>query len=338
MDLTTEKRKMILDIIEVRLDNVKDVTKRSRLAFLITTIASCAIIMTIWNVYFSTSRNVALVHTSMENQKVLTEAPNSSTLPLPEHNRRELIKEWIKNVNVSINLLGIDIHINDFPLIGSLSLFVISFWLFFTIRRENRAIVSLLRDVKNDLEFTEENKQKGNDRWDIANLAYHGVANSLIFFTTQTNDSPLSDKDIFGGMQDKLNGFLDRFITWLTKLIRILVVIVFFFPALTIWFIIWADDYSTYNIASPFWDGNKPPAQYMDIQQPHGLAYFQQIFIENNVGIIAGILTFFICIACVIFQLRTSKALKQFEEALDGKRPWNSPIVSEETKKEDSEN
>ena len=204
MELKKAKKDMILGIIAVRLDNVKDVTRRSRLAFLITTIASCTIIITIWGVYFSTARNVALypedpLFASQQNQTTI-----NNNLPLHTFNRRELVKEWIKTTNVSIDLLGVEVNINDFPFLGSLGIFVICFWLFFTFRRENRAIVSLLRDVKNDLNFPESSKKRGDDIWDIANLAFHGVANSLIFFTTGTNDKPLAHTDILE--EKKLGG------------------------------------------------------------------------------------------------------------------------------------
>jgi hypothetical protein len=388
MEINKEKKEMLLSIIAVRLDNVNDVTRRSRLAFIVTTIASCAIIISIWGVYLSTSRNVALysgkfatqqnqIQNSQQSQPSASAAtpsqPNPIILPLHEYNRRELIKEWIKNTNVAIDFLGIEVNINDFPFIGGLGMFVTCFWLFFTFRRENRAIVSLLRDVKNDLNFPEASEKKGDDVWDIANLAFHGVANSLIFFTTGTNDKPLSNKDIFPDPQDKKPDTedkreekFDNYIAKLTKFIRSLAMILIFLPAITIFFMIGMDFYSSHYIKSPFRakkiaesGGNQTssafdkamadeyenltPNEYLKMNNIND----RQITLENVFATAAGIGTLFICTGCFIFQKRTSVSLKEFEKRLKNEtseiddenndasqQPSNNLSISETTDKE----
>ena len=56
-------------------------------------------------------------------------------------------EEWIQNQNINISLLGVHVNVDQFSLFGSATLMIISFWMLFSLRRENRAIVTLLRDV-----------------------------------------------------------------------------------------------------------------------------------------------------------------------------------------------
>ena len=72
-----DKREMLLETIEVRLDNVKDVTKRSRLAFLVVTIASCAILITMWNAYFSTVREIIIDKNISDNRTLVANMTNT---------------------------------------------------------------------------------------------------------------------------------------------------------------------------------------------------------------------------------------------------------------------
>ncbi|MFY9620227.1 MAG: hypothetical protein WAQ99_10505 [Pyrinomonadaceae bacterium] len=365
MELTKEKKEMIIKTIEVRLSGVSDATKRGRLAFLVITVASCAILITLWNAYFSYTRTMAFdkkasIATAIvpaavtaatiavnqpvlianpgsitqqrqspviENQPVLTPNPGPITqqrqLPLYEFNRRIVVDEWARNLNVSIGLLGIDINVNEFSLLGSFGLTIISVWYFFSLRRENRAIVSLLRDVTDDLNIpikSEEGKaptwniNRDDDKWDIANLAFHGVAQSLIFVNTGTDDKPMSGHNIFKrdrveGKENESVGVIDKFVVILTKVIRKLILLLIFSPAITIFLSIWADYYSL-NLISPFREESRALKDVITQEA------FRQFFWENRVALFLGGLTLAICFSCAIFQLRTAQALKDFESKL----------------------
>lgn len=330
MELTKEKKDMIIKTIEVRLNGVGDATKRARLAFLVITVASCAILITLWNAYFSYTRSMALDNkklVSESTQPVSTPSPIPITeqrqLPLHEHNRRVVVAEWARNLSVSVGLLGIDINVNELPLLGSVALTIIALWYFFSLRRENRAIVSFLRDVTDDLKIPVKSEEgntptweinRDDDKWDIANLAFHGAAQSLIFVTTGTNDKPMSGENIFrvdnqDGHHIRPVKVTDKFVMILTKLIRKLILLLVFSPAITIFLSIIADYYSL-RLVSPFREETKVLGEVMTREM------FNKFLWENSVAIIFGFLTLAICFSCAIFQLRTSQALKDFESKL----------------------
>lgn len=330
MRLTKERKEMMLKTIEVRLDGIKDASKRTSIAFLITIIASFALHIAMWNVYFSTARYIALyseIELQEKQQKLSSpekySAPADSTLPLHEFNRRELIKEWIKNTYIPINILGVSINVNDFPILGSMGLLIISYWLFFANRRENRAIISLLKDVKEDLNFPAENQKKYDDSWNIANFVFQGIKDRWISFTIISYDKPLPDTFIFGVKHNRMERVFNKFSELLTRLVRTVALTLVFIPAITIGMILWTDDYSTYHISSPFRVENIPPAEYM---VKHGYDLPPQLTIENSIGAMMGGLTLLICFACFNFQFRTARELRAFEKALDIKESTDSSV------------
>ena len=101
--------------------------------------------------------------------------------------------------------------------------------------------------------------------------------------------------------------------------------ILIFLPAFTIGFTIWADDYSTHSVISPFRavnGQNITPDASMKNNNMESNRF--QITIENGFGLASGFLTFLICIGCFIFQKRTSDALKKFEENLKNETDSNN--------------
>jgi hypothetical protein len=57
------------------------------------------------------------------------------------------LQDWAESRTVAISLLGIRVSIDDAPVLGTASLFVISLWLFLLMRRENHTVGFLLRDT-----------------------------------------------------------------------------------------------------------------------------------------------------------------------------------------------
>jgi hypothetical protein len=94
-----------------------------------------------------------------------------------------LVAEWYKNRIIQIGLLGIRLSVSDLSLIGSLTLVVITIWFFYGQRRENEALVTLLRDVHQS--------HRGTAGLAIREMVYQGVKDSLVFIRTGDTDDPL---------------------------------------------------------------------------------------------------------------------------------------------------
>ncbi len=241
---------------------------------------------------------------------------------LHEQTKRIISEEWARNQNINISLLGVHVNVDQFTLFGSVTLMCISFWMFLSVRRENRAIVTLLRDVydevgqpkggKNSKEyFTKEQLKKlKDDEWDIANLAYQGIVHNLVFIKTGQQDRPMSHKDIFGPERSGLKGFIGILVWVLTSLIRLIVYLLFFTPLAAIVFILWADSYTTTNILYPYFIN---PAEAL-IER--NLEFPSLITGEINWGKAFGVLTSLSCFACIIFQYKTENALRKFYKRL----------------------
>jgi len=231
-------------------------------------------------------------------------------IPLYEYNRRAAVAEWIENQDINIGLLGIRVNVDQFSLLGGFALMIISFWMLFSFRRENRSIVSLLRDVKNEV-HSPSKIPKEDETWDIANLAFHGIVHKLLFANTGRSDKPMSKQDIFGEKTTGFDTILNNYTAGLTKLIRGLSLALLFLPVLTVILIIITDISTTSNKLSPFSSNPTVTLILRNIEPLNG-----QIIREVLISSILGLITLLGCIACLIFQIRTTQALLEFEKNL----------------------
>lgn len=184
--------------IELRLASVKEALHRTRSVFIIMTVASAAILFTLWNASFSRERTVAFVGLqydalsknsstapgyycqTLENA-VLPIIPEPSPEPINIFGRRQETQEWYMSRSIQVGLLGIHVSVSDLPVIGSFSLVVVGVWSFYAQRRANRALVSLLRYV------TREHR----DNLELRHMVFQEVRNSLLFVKTEDSDEPL---------------------------------------------------------------------------------------------------------------------------------------------------
>jgi hypothetical protein len=243
---------------------------------------------------------------------------DAQTSLLSENNKKEIATEWIKNQSVSIDILGITINANEFSIIGSVILTLISIWLFFCIRRENRAIVSLLRDVRKDVNRPSDTQIKGDENWDIANLAFYGIVHKLLFSHTGGTDRPMSRNDVFDNERFPKTDFdniVNIFIGFLTKFVRLFVMLLVFLPFITIVATIYVDIDSTYTSFSPF--RINPEASFIERNTNQMEMDINRIFTENTFAVSLGLFTFLLSVAALVFQQRTTQALKEFEKRLD---------------------
>lgn len=112
-------------MLHFRLESVSESLKRARLAFLVSTIVSVAVIIVVWNAYLSWDR----VHVLREQW---------ATNEITREAQKQLISGWVKNRIISLPLLGIRIGVSDAAPLASFSLLIINIWYFYCVRRDNR--------------------------------------------------------------------------------------------------------------------------------------------------------------------------------------------------------
>lgn len=173
-----------LKSIELRLTSVREALQRSRFVFLVMTIASSAILFTLWNDRFSRDKDLAFASPSYSTSEITQDRP----VPMHVFGRQQLVTEWYKNRIIQIGLLGIRLSVSDLSLIGSFTLVVITIWFYFSQRRENQALVTLLRDVHKGY--------GGKNGLAVRELVYQGIKHSLVFIRTEVSDEP------FSGLED----------------------------------------------------------------------------------------------------------------------------------------
>lgn len=185
--------------IQLRLEGIRQAITRARFTLLVAIIASIAIIIPVWNAYLSPdSEFVTQLHWSHDEQftaeklkelqrneadSEIRKLEATNPTEVTDHAQKELVSEWVKNQIISVGLLGIRVSVADLSVLGSLSLFIISVWLFFAIRRENRAIGTLLRDAYLSKDWN----------WDERYMIYQGIIHHLVFLDFGRGDQPIDD-------------------------------------------------------------------------------------------------------------------------------------------------
>ncbi|HEX8734793.1 MAG TPA: hypothetical protein VF721_05675 [Pyrinomonadaceae bacterium] len=231
-------------------------------------------------------------------------------------NQEQAISEWIKNRTVSIGLLGIRIDATDFGVVGSFSLTIITVWFFFSIRRENRAIVTLLRDVHEDWKKDELNLG-------VCKMVYYGIVNNLVFIDLRGGDSPI------GGLQ-KPETLLDsdnNQITSSTQLVdteekekappasfaRRIIKIIVFLPPVTILLVI-ATDIASLFMVSPYRDLHLP---LWKIVKGHEMWIWiiAKIIFFDGIAFLAFLYTRKLCIRCREFSAKTRETIIDFRKS-----------------------
>jgi hypothetical protein len=152
----------------IRVRAARDAQVRTRFAFLASTVISVALIIVIFNFEFSWYRNFA---NKTDFHKVAE---------VQQEVQKEILKNWVDSSRLKIAVLGIDLGGSDATLLGSISLYILTTWFYYCMRRENHLIARLLIDA-----------DRSNDD-DIKLAAYHAI-NSYTVFTTIGDDDPIRD-------------------------------------------------------------------------------------------------------------------------------------------------
>ena len=104
--------------IRLRVEGAREATQRARRAFLVSTIASLAIFITVYNTYISWDRRF----TFFEN------FPKSE---VTQEVFKQLVRQYADSTAFNVPLLGIHVAVSDLAILGSVALWVLSVWFFF---------------------------------------------------------------------------------------------------------------------------------------------------------------------------------------------------------------
>src|ERR1051326_7165944 len=236
--------------VQLRLEGVRQAISRARFTFVVSVVASVAIFVTTWNAYVSQDREFALqTHWSHDRQftppmqqKRLEEDTSDLRSPalagatqVTDYAQQQLVSEWVKNQVISVGLLGIRVSVGDLPELGSLTIFIMAVWLFYSVNREKRAIGTLLDHAG---KF---------DSWDERYMVYEGIVNHLIFIDFKQDNRSYSD--LAGQAEEDI-----RQPTTVSRLVKLL----FILPPLSVLFAIVMDVLTLRYFDAPFRPSHLP--------------------------------------------------------------------------------
>jgi hypothetical protein len=305
-----------LETIKLRLEGIRQSIARSRTTFLISTIMSVAIFVTAWNAYlswdsgfvmqpywsedtlFTEDERINRLKDLQEKARIdinkLKEAgvdtallenkidPNNLT-GVTDYAQQQLVAEWVKNQIITVSLLGIRVSVSDLPVIGSLSLVIISIWFFYSVRRENRAIGTLLRDA-----------YRLKD-WHVRYMVYQGIVHNLVLIELGRGTKPIYDFK-------KEESDDIKHLPIVTGALKVL----FYLPPLSILFVVIMDVLTLFYFAAPFRPSHKSLAGII----PPGV--WIKVIAMESIAIALLLLTAFLCQKIRGFINATEALLKNY--------------------------
>lgn len=221
--------------LNFRIEGAREAIKRTRLALLASTIASLTIFIAEYNSAFSWYRRFPM-RESFPNNPVTIEA------------FKKVLEQYVESRVINISLLGIHVAVSDLAILGSLALFMASLWLFFSIRRENHTIGSILVDTQNESPSIRE--------W-----VFYGIAPFLVFTTVTRYDaaiSELSRSDKASSLKDQKDLPPEKAMKLAEKLVRYALVVLYLLPSLMIVGVILIDILTLFTLRAVFTYPHRP--------------------------------------------------------------------------------
>src|ERR671929_762509 len=111
-----------LKTIDMRLDGVREATKRSRFVFLVMTIAAVTILVSLWNSTFAWDKGLAFETVPLETISDQNIRGSDEWRSKVKENQRVVTNEWLSKLNISVGLFGIHIGAADLAVVGSAGL------------------------------------------------------------------------------------------------------------------------------------------------------------------------------------------------------------------------
>jgi hypothetical protein len=180
--MSIDYKKMML---ETRLEAAKDSITRARYVILICVLASLALIVADLNGYFSWYRFFILapkLH-GWDTQDALPDDVRHHFLVTAQD---QLIKSWVDSLMVSIPPLGLRFGVSDIAIVGPAALSLLMIVLWYATRRENRAIVGLLRETADGEGLV------GQARQDMRGAVYYAISSHLVFLPVGEYSDPMA--------------------------------------------------------------------------------------------------------------------------------------------------
>jgi hypothetical protein len=263
-------------LLRVRLDGVSEAQKRTRTAFLASIIVSLAIIITAWKAYFSWYR-------------VFPQQAKRADNEVTKDAQQKLTEEWVRSLKVSIPILGIYVGISDGSVLGALSLYIISTWLFFSVRRENHIIGELLQDTQ-------------GCSWEVQNMVFHGVVVYSVFTTATKIDEPIRKLNDVPGKER-------------SELARGTFILLIYMPVIAIGLLIILDVLSVLYFESPF----RFPNTSLIKANLTGIEW-GKIIVFDLIAFFLCIINYFSCHEIHRYNSYTGDLLKEYQKLRDEKR------------------
>ncbi len=247
-------RPIELETVKIRLEGVRLAIARCRFAFLVSMIASVAILVTVWNAYMSPDSEFArqphwshdrqftpeMQKQRLEGLKDARQLSPEKMTEVTDQVQQEIVAEWVKNQVISVGLLGIRISVEDFSILGSMGLLITATLWFYSVRNENLSIGNLL---KHAYKFTD---------WDDRYFVFQGIAPHLIFVDLGHSNKPIRDFQKPDSLSEK------------ARLIPLKVRLLLILPALTILIIVLADLWTVFRAPNPYRPSGLPLWQILD--------------------------------------------------------------------------
>lgn len=165
--------------LSLRVGAVQEAIKRARFAFFLCVLASGASFACLWNTHFSWDRGLAF-----GELPAVRGTPSESNLK--ENTRRAIVEDalraWVDSQTVSISLVGIRIAVSDFAILNSLALYLFVYYYLLSVRRGNREIGQILRDIQSPT-----NTQ--------SYTVYTAISAYMVFNLNRTDDNPIGSLD-----------------------------------------------------------------------------------------------------------------------------------------------
>jgi hypothetical protein len=184
---TIQKHMESVESITIRLDGAMAAQKRIRLVLIVMGVTCAALIIASYNAYLSFDREFTLREVASrpcDLEKREADGTGFVKIPAREFKKEkgsdilteQAIKNWSDSQNISSSLLGIKVSIDDAPVLGSATLFVISIWFLLSVRLGYYTIFFLLKDTQ-QLDPTRPDPIQLRMQWRV----YQGIISSTVF-------------------------------------------------------------------------------------------------------------------------------------------------------------
>ena len=127
--------------IAARLEGAREAQRQTRFTLGIMALISMMMLILSYNAYLSFDSRWTL---SRRNEAIVA---LDKAEKVADVLTIQALLDWAASRNATIELLGIQVSVDDAPVLGTSSLFVVSLWLLLVTRRENHTVGTLLRDT-----------------------------------------------------------------------------------------------------------------------------------------------------------------------------------------------